>query len=31
MGVEIPVNRIIENREIDFSGFELDQVLLLIE
>ncbi|MDY0142922.1 MAG: hypothetical protein RBR97_13615 [Bacteroidales bacterium] len=31
MGVEIPDDRIIENREIDFSGFELDQVLLLIE
>lgn len=31
MGVEIPYNRIIENRQIDFSGIDLDQVLLLIE
>lgn len=30
-GIEIPDNRIIENRQIDFLGFELDQVLLLIE
>lgn len=31
MGVEIPDNRIIENRQINFSEIDMDQVLLLIE
>ncbi len=31
LGVNIPLNRIIEKRQIDFSLIELDQILLLIE
>jgi hypothetical protein len=31
LGVEIPVNRIIENRQFDFSNVTLDQILLFVD
>jgi hypothetical protein len=31
LGVKIPKNRIIENKQVDFSNIELDKILLLIE